>query len=53
MLTVGTRTIEVDKKAAKIFSVVGAGGKPGFFAKEGDRFTGNIPNASEVAHRTH
>ena len=46
MLTVGTRTIEVNKKAAKIFSVVGADGKPGLFAKEGDRFTGSILNAS-------
>ena len=46
MLTVGTRTIEVNKKAAKIFSVVGAGGKPGLFAKEGDRFAGSILNAS-------
>ena len=46
MLTVGTRMIEVNKKAAKIFNVVGADGKPGLFAKEGDRFAGNILNAS-------
>ena len=46
MLTVGTRMIEVNKKAAKIFSVVGVDGKPGLFAKEGDRFAGNILNAT-------
>lgn len=46
ILTVATRTIEVNKKAAKIFSVVGADGKPGLFGKEGDRFAGNILNAS-------
>ena len=27
MLTIGTRTIEVNKKAVKIFSVVGANGR--------------------------
>ena len=45
-LTVSTRTIEVNKKAAKIFSVVGSDGKPGLFAKEGDRFVGSILNAT-------
>ena len=45
-LKVETRTIEVNKTAAKVFGVVGADGKPGIFAREGDRFTGSLLNAS-------
>ena len=53
MLTVGTRTIEVNKKAAKIFNAVGADGRPGIVAKEGDRFSGSILNASSEPLQMH
>lgn len=46
LLKVDTRTIEVNKRSARIFSVVGADGKPGVFAKEGDRFKGALLNAT-------
>ena len=46
MLTVGTRTIEVNRKAAKVFSVLGPNGKPGIMAQEGDRFAGGLLNSS-------
>ena len=46
MLTVGSRTIEVNKKAAKVYSVLGLNGKPGIMAQEGGRFAGSLLNAS-------
>jgi FtsP/CotA-like multicopper oxidase with cupredoxin domain len=46
VLTVDTRTIEVSKKAAKVFSIVGPGGRPGLAAREGERFSGGLLNAS-------
>lgn len=46
LLKVETRTIEVNKKATKVFSVLGADGKPGIFAQEDDRFAGSLLNAS-------
>ena len=46
MLTVSSRTLEVNKKAAKVFSVLGLNGKPGIMAQEGDRFAGGLLNAS-------
>lgn len=46
LVTVGSRTIEVNKKAATVFSVLGANGKSGIMANEGDRFTGSLFNAS-------
>ena len=46
LLKVDTRTIEVNKKAAKVFQVIGAGGRSGILAREGDRFTGPLLNAS-------
>jgi FtsP/CotA-like multicopper oxidase with cupredoxin domain len=46
MLTVGSRTIEVNKKAATVFSVLGPNGKPGIVAQEGGRFAGGLLNAS-------
>ncbi len=46
LLTVGSRTIEVNKKAAKVFSVLGPNGKPGIVAQEGGRFAGSLLNAS-------
>ncbi len=46
IVTVGSRIIEVNKKPAKIFSVLGASGKPGILANQGDRFSGGLLNAS-------
>lgn len=46
ILTVASRTLEVNKKAAKVFSVLGSDGKPGMMAREGDRFSGELLNAS-------
>lgn len=46
ILTVGTRTIEVNGKSAKVFSVTGADGKPGIVAGEGARFAGGLLNSS-------
>lgn len=46
MLTVASRTIEVGRKAAKVFAVTGAGGRSGIFANEGDRFAGALRNDS-------
>jgi FtsP/CotA-like multicopper oxidase with cupredoxin domain len=45
-LTVGTRTIEVNKKAATVFSVLGPNGKPGLIASEGDWFSLSLHNNS-------
>ena len=53
MLTVGSRTIEVNKKAAKVFSVLGANGKPGVVAREGDRFSGTLMNATDEPLQMH
>lgn len=48
MLTVGSRTIEVNRKSATVFSVLGPNGKPGLIAQEGDRFTlGLLNNSTE------
>ncbi len=46
MLAVASRTIEVNGKAATVFSVLRANGKPGILAQEGDRFSGDLLNAS-------
>ena len=46
MLRVGTRTLEVNGKSAKVFHVEGPGGTSGIFAQEGDRFTGRLLNAT-------
>ena len=40
ILTVDTRIIEVNGKPAKVFSVVGRDGRPGLFARAGDRLDG-------------
>jgi hypothetical protein len=37
LLRVGTRTIEVKRKPAKVFHVEGPGGRAGILAREGDR----------------
>ena len=52
-LSVASRTLEVNKKAATVFSVLGAGGKPGIVAQEGDRFSGDLLNASNEPLQMH
>lgn len=44
LLRVGTRTIEVNRKPAKVFHVEGPGGRTGIVAREGDRFKGALLN---------
>ena len=46
MLKVGTRTIEVNGKPAKVFHIEGPGGTNGLMAREGDRLSGALLNAS-------
>ncbi len=53
VLSVASRTLEVNKKAATVFSVLGAGGKPGIVAQEGDRFSGDLLNASNEPLQMH
>ena len=53
LLRVDTRTLEVHKKAAKIYAIVGADGRPGLMAKEGDRFSGSLLNASDQPLQMH
>lgn len=47
LLRVETRTIEVNKKAATVFSVLNRNGKSGIVTAEGDRFTSHLLNASK------
>jgi FtsP/CotA-like multicopper oxidase with cupredoxin domain len=47
LLTVGSRTLDVKGKAAKVFGLVGPDGKPGHVAHEGDRFSGEVINATD------
>ena len=44
LLRVGSRTIEVNKKAAKVFKIEGHGSRAGILAREGDRFKGTLLN---------
>lgn len=53
LLRVENRTLEVNKKAAKIYAVVGANGRPGLMANEGDRFNGSLLNASDQPLQMH
>ena len=53
ILKVDTRTIEVNRKAAKVFSVVGPNGKTGILASEGDRFSGALLNTSAEPLQMH
>ena len=45
-LTVASRQIEVLGRAATVYGITNAAGGAGFFAREGDRFTGTVRNAS-------
>ena len=53
LLKVGTRTLEVNGKPATVFSVLDAAGKPGFGAREGDRFAGTLLNATSEPLQMH
>ncbi|WP_333824962.1 multicopper oxidase family protein [Pinisolibacter sp.] len=46
LLTVGSRTLEVKGRAATVFGLLGPDGKPGHVAREGDRFAGEVVNAT-------
>lgn len=46
LLMVSSRTIEVNRRAAKVFGIEGASGKSGIMAREGDRFSGLFRNAT-------
>lgn len=47
LITVESLTLDVNGKAAKVFAVKGPAGE-GIFAKEGDRLTGAVLNASQA-----
>lgn len=47
LLTVGSRTLEVKGKAAKVFGITGPNGQSGLVAREGDRFSGEVVNATD------
>ena len=53
LLKVDSRTLEVNKKAAKVFGIVGTNGKSGILATEGDRFAGSVLNASSSPLQLH
>lgn len=46
LLTVSSRTIEVNRRAAKVFGIAGASGVSGIVAREGDRFSGLVRNGT-------
>ena len=52
-LKVYSRTIEVNKRAARVFSVAAGNGKKGIFANEGDRLTGALLNATDEPLQMH
>ena len=53
ILTIASRTLEVNKKSATVFSVLGVTGKPGILAQEGDRFSGDVINSSHEPLQMH
>ena len=53
LLKVETRTLEVNKKSAKAYVIVGPGGKHGILAREGDRFSGTLLNSSDDPLQLH
>lgn len=52
-LKVYSRTIEVNKRAAKVFSVAARDGKKGIFANEGERLSGTLLNATDEPLQMH
>ena len=53
ILTIASRTLEVNKKAATVFGALGASGKPGIVAKAGDRLSGDVLNSSHEPLQMH
>lgn len=53
MLRVSTRSLEVNRKAAKVFHVAGPNGRSGLLAKEGDRFKGDLLNETAEPLQMH
>ena len=53
LLSVGSRTLDVNGKPAKVFSITGPGGKQGLLAGEGDMFAGMLHNASSYPLALH
>ncbi len=52
-LKVYSRTIEVNRRAAKVFNVAAKDGAKGIFANEGDRLTGSLLNATDEPLQMH
>lgn len=53
LLRVTTRTLDVDGRAAKVYAILGRDGKHGLMAKEGERFSGAVLNASDAPLQLH
>lgn len=53
ILTIASRTLEVNNKAATVFSALGVTGKPGILAQEDDRFSGDVLNSSREPLQMH
>jgi FtsP/CotA-like multicopper oxidase with cupredoxin domain len=53
LLKVGTRTLEVNGKSAKVFHIEGPGGASGIFANEGDRLSGALLNTASDPLQMH
>lgn len=53
LLKVETRSIEVKGKAANVFRITGQSGSNGVVAREGERFRGNVLNASNEPLQLH
>jgi FtsP/CotA-like multicopper oxidase with cupredoxin domain len=52
-LTAGTRTLEVNGKAASVFSLIGPDGKPGLTLAPGGRFAVSLANDAKVPTLIH
>ncbi len=53
LLKVETRTLEVNRKAAKVYAILSSNGQHGLIAREGDRFTGSVLNGSDEPLQMH
>jgi FtsP/CotA-like multicopper oxidase with cupredoxin domain len=47
-LTATTRTLDIDGKPARVFGLIGPGGKPGLTLAPGERFRVDLANATDV-----
>lgn len=52
-LTVQSRVIEVLGRAASVYGITGPDGRPGLWAREGDRFPGPVQNLTELPQVMH